>query len=38
MARRKQPAAEDHRGTQRTGSGQAEPPHGGDRHGGDLFG
>jgi hypothetical protein len=38
VARREQAAAEDHRGTQRAGSGQAEPPHGGDRHGGDLFG
>jgi hypothetical protein len=38
VARREQAAAEDHRDAQRAGSGQAEPPHDGDRHRGDLFG
>ena len=41
MARREQAAAEDHRsagGARRLGPGQAEPPHGGERHHGDLLG
>jgi hypothetical protein len=38
VPRRQQAAAEDHRDTQRAGSGQAEPAHDGDRHRGDLFG